>query len=90
MMKLFSTDSMKISVRIACDDDDTTFRYSFVLSMKDRKKDEHFFFSRQKQTNDRFSRRLYLSIDYQSGFSLLKMEKIILIVDEKLRVKSLM
>ena len=45
MMKLFSTDSMKISVRIACDDDDTTFRYSFVLSMKDRKKDEYFFFS---------------------------------------------
>ena len=28
--------------------------------------------------------------DYQSGFSLLEMEKIILIVDEKLRVKSLM
>ena len=50
----------------------------------------NIFFSRQKQTNDRFSRRLYLSIDYQSGFSLLKMEKIILIVDEKLRVKSLM
>ena len=83
-MKLFSADSMKISVS-----DDTKFRYFFVLSMKDRKK-MNIFFSRQKQTNDRFSRRLYLSIDYQSGFSLLKMEKIILIVDEKLRVKSLM